>query len=48
MTQSSQTAIAAAHSDVRIAVGVVSLLPIASIVDILGLFLIILSLPIYG
>ena len=42
------TAGAATHSDVTIAVGAVSLLPIASIVDILGLFLIILSLPIYG
>lgn len=38
----------AAQSDVRIAGAVVSFLPIASIIDILGLFLIILSLPIYG
>jgi hypothetical protein len=48
MAHPPQTAGSAAHSDVRIAEGAVSLLPIASIVDILGLFLIILGLPIYG
>jgi len=48
MATRTHTAGTATRSDVRIAGAAVSLLPIARIVAILGLVLIILSLPIFG